>query len=196
MSQGDTGSRRGGGLLVVLEALVVLAALLSRRPVARQRAGYSEPDPIDLSTGYEHSDIQPRVVLLAATALLVVMGLVLVAVTLFEAAVTGIPASVSRPAELIQGLGGAVAPTPPAPRLEAQSGQDMAAYRAAEAQLLSTYRWVDRQAGVVAIPIDQAMDLVVAQGLPARATPTATPRDQGSSSPSTASSGRVDEAYP
>ena len=66
---------------------------------------------------------------------------------------------------------------------------------AAQQQKLKTYRWVDRQAGVVAIPIDRAMDLIAEQGLPARsATPGAV--DSGNTSPSSASSGRMEEPYP
>jgi hypothetical protein len=83
-------------------------------------------------------------------------------------------------------------PTPPAPRLEAEPGQDLAAYRDFEQAKLSRYRWVDRQVGLVAIPIDHAMDVVAQQGLPARPAPS----DLGDRAPSMSSSGRVDEAYP
>ena len=41
--------------------------------------------------------------------------------------------------------------------------------RAAEQQVLTTYGWVDRNAGVVRIPIDEAMKLAIQRGLPARA---------------------------
>jgi hypothetical protein len=36
---------------------------------------------------------------------------------------------------------------------------------------LSSYGWVDREAGIVRIPIDRAMDLLAERGLPARAGP-------------------------
>jgi hypothetical protein len=38
-----------------------------------------------------------------------------------------------------------------------------------EDEKLSTYGWVDKNAGRVRIPIDRAMDLVVQRGLPVRA---------------------------
>jgi len=39
--------------------------------------------------------------------------------------------------------------------------EDLARFRAEQAELLHGYRWVDQSAGVVAIPVDRAMALVV-----------------------------------
>src|SRR5690348_11493526 len=127
-------------------------------------------------------------------ALALCMGLVLVVVSLFETVVTGTAPTVGAPSDLIGGLSAAPRPTPPAPALEAEPGQSLDPYMAAEQAKLTSYRWVDRSAGVAAIPIDRAMDLVAHQGLPARSGSSV--RDTGSASPSSASSGRVDEAYP
>ncbi len=41
--------------------------------------------------------------------------------------------------------------------------------RAAEDQVLNSYRWIDQSAGIVGLPIDRAMDLVAQRGLPVRA---------------------------
>src|SRR5207253_2757810 len=79
------------------------------------------------------------------------------------------------------------APTPPQPRLETAEGESFAAYQAAEQQRLTSYTWVDRQSGTVSIPIARAMDLVAQRGLPAR--PAVNARDNGTSQPSSASSG-------
>jgi hypothetical protein len=57
---------------------------------------------------------------------------------------------------------------PPEPRLQTNPRQDLADLRAKEDQLLTSYSWVDKNAGVVRIPIDQAMKLTLARGLPAR----------------------------
>ena len=46
---------------------------------------------------------------------------------------------------------------------------DMARLRAQEEAVLSTYDWVDRGAGIVRIPIDQAMRLLVERGAKAPA---------------------------
>ena len=45
---------------------------------------------------------------------------------------------------------------------------DLNAYRAQEEKLLSSYGWVDKEAGIARIPIDRAIDLISEQGLPAR----------------------------
>ena len=57
---------------------------------------------------------------------------------------------------------------PPEPRLQVDPRQDLSAYREREAALLDGYRWVDKNAGVVRIPIDEAMKRVVERGLPTR----------------------------
>ncbi len=57
---------------------------------------------------------------------------------------------------------------PPEPRLQTDPREDLANMRRAEDQVLSSYGWVDRNAGVVRIPIDQAMRLTVERGLPSR----------------------------
>jgi hypothetical protein len=58
---------------------------------------------------------------------------------------------------------------PPEPRLQTQPREDLRELRASEDDILGTYGWVDRNQGVVRIPIDQAMKMVVERGLPSRA---------------------------
>jgi hypothetical protein len=75
----------------------------------------------------------------------------------------GIPASrMESPAQDARQL-------PPEPRLEEAPERDLEEMRAAESKMQTTYGWLDESAGIVRLPIDRAMDLVVAQGLPARA---------------------------
>lgn len=57
---------------------------------------------------------------------------------------------------------------PPEPRLQTNPRQDLADLRAAEDQTLTTYGWVDRNAGIVRIPIEDAMKLTIQRGLPSR----------------------------
>jgi hypothetical protein len=57
---------------------------------------------------------------------------------------------------------------PPEPRLQASPRQDLKDLRADEDTLLGGYSWVDRNAGIVRIPIDAAMRLTIERGLPAR----------------------------
>jgi len=60
---------------------------------------------------------------------------------------------------------------PPAPRLQVTPRQDLRDLRAREDQALNSYQWVDRSAGIVRIPIAEAMKLTVERGLPARQSP-------------------------
>jgi hypothetical protein len=60
---------------------------------------------------------------------------------------------------------------PPEPRLQTNPRQDLSDLRAAEDRALSSYGWVDRNAGVVRIPIDRAMKLTLERGLPSREEP-------------------------
>jgi hypothetical protein len=57
---------------------------------------------------------------------------------------------------------------PPPPRLQVSASAELQAFRANEEAKLHSYGWIDRTAGVVRIPIEQAMDAVVSNGLPAR----------------------------
>ena len=57
---------------------------------------------------------------------------------------------------------------PPEPRLQTNPRQDLRDLRSAEDTVLTSYGWVDRNAGIARIPISEAMKLAVERGLPAR----------------------------
>jgi hypothetical protein len=61
----------------------------------------------------------------------------------------------------------AAPPPPPPPRLQTSPTREMREMLRAESERLQSYAWVDRPAGIARLPIDQAMALVVQQGLPA-----------------------------
>jgi hypothetical protein len=54
----------------------------------------------------------------------------------------------------------------PNPRLETDERSQLNDIRLNEERTLSTYGWVDQQAGTVRIPIERAMDLLAQRGLP------------------------------
>jgi hypothetical protein len=56
----------------------------------------------------------------------------------------------------------------PGPGIPASPRAELRHYLDLEAQRLFLYEWVDEEAGTVRIPIDQAMQLLVDEGLPAR----------------------------
>ena len=55
---------------------------------------------------------------------------------------------------------------PPAPRLQIREPVDLAVFRKEEAEILSTYGVVDREKGIYRIPIEEAIRLTLARGLP------------------------------
>lgn len=57
---------------------------------------------------------------------------------------------------------------PPEPRLQTNPRQDLRDLRAQEDAVLNSYGWVDKNAGLVRVPIERAMELTVQKGLPAR----------------------------
>lgn len=57
---------------------------------------------------------------------------------------------------------------PPEPRLQTDPRQDLRDMRAREEVFLTTYGWVDKNAGIVRIPIEEAMRLAVERGFPSR----------------------------
>jgi hypothetical protein len=63
----------------------------------------------------------------------------------------------------------------PEPRLETNERTEINDFRLGEEQTLNSYGWVDQNAGVVHIPITEAMKLVAERGLPTRPAVGATP---------------------
>ena len=57
---------------------------------------------------------------------------------------------------------------PPEPKLQVGPREDLEELRRQEDQILDSYGWVDKNAGVARIPIEEAMKLVVQRGLPSR----------------------------
>ena len=62
-------------------------------------------------------------------------------------------------------------PLPPPPRIQPVPGVDMQSYYQSQQKLLDTYGWVDKQNGIVRLPIDRAMELLLQRGLPVRSAP-------------------------
>lgn len=60
---------------------------------------------------------------------------------------------------------------PPAPRLQQFPRNEMYEFRTEQEQKLHSYGWVNKDAGTVHIPIEQAMQMVIQRGLPSSAQP-------------------------
>jgi hypothetical protein len=116
-----------------------------------------------LRRGHETSDVNIRNLIISGVLLccLVIAGL-LVSKGVFHYFVghqgLGPPAS---PFENVRML-------PPEPRLQVSAPKDLEQYKAAQGEILNSYGWIDQNAGVVRIPIERAMDILVQKGLPFR----------------------------
>jgi hypothetical protein len=116
---------------------------------------------------HEESDVDIRGIFSFAIGLFVVAAVVHVAVYLMFMYFSNREAagSASRAYPLSIGQENRL---PPEPRLQTNPKQDLRDLHAAEDLILNGYRWVDRNAGVVGIPVSEAMKLTLQRGLPAR----------------------------
>ncbi len=115
--------------------------------------------------GYEASDANAGDLAKYALGLAVICGVALVVVVLlldyFRAEKKAAEPALSPLAAQREAL-------PPEPRLQIQPEADWDKYQAVEDSLSQTYGWVSREAGVVRLPIDRALELIAQRGLPVR----------------------------
>jgi len=117
--------------------------------------------------GYELSDISTKVAVVSAAALVIAGILVHVFVWLLYVSF-GQAASASYSPQYPLAAAGAP-PLPAAPVLQVKPREDLKRLVTEEETLLHSTDWVDRNAGIVRIPIERAMQLVIERGLPVRA---------------------------
>jgi len=127
------------------------------------RAGSTGPGT---RAGYELSDISTKVTVVSAIALVVAGVVVHVLVWLLYVAF-GQAASASYSPQYPLAAAGAP-PLPPAPMLQVKPREELKQLVSEEEAVLHSTTWVDRNAGIVRIPIERAMQLVVERGLPVR----------------------------
>ena len=123
-----------------------------------------EPDYDQHSPGYETRDLDVRALALFGSGLAITVALVLAVLVGLFGYFKEQTASLDRPPSPLFQPG----QPPPEPRLQANPGQDLRELRAQEDAVLHSYDWVDKQAGIVRIPIERAMELVIERGLPTR----------------------------
>jgi hypothetical protein len=112
---------------------------------------------------YEKRDVNTRAILIFVLVLFVVL-----AVTFFS--MRGLFGYFSA----TQKLGPGASPfdnsrvLPPAPRLQVDPAVDLDQVRESQNELLNSYGWADKPTGKVRVPIDRAMDMLIARKLPVR----------------------------
>jgi hypothetical protein len=120
-------------------------------------------DPLERpARAHEDSDVRATPVAIFLVSLVfLVLGAFLVVAWLFSWFETQ-EAARYRPM-----VGVAVEPElPPEPRLQPSPVRDLMEMRATEEETLRNYGWVNRQGGIVRVPVDRAMQLVLERGLP------------------------------
>jgi len=142
---------------------------------------------------YEKTDAEPGPVAglgvaLAVVTILVSLALIPLVGLLKRASEAGDPP----PPHLVPEAGR----LPPGPRLQPQPFADWRKLQAEEKQLLESYGWVDEAAGVVRIPVSEAMRIVAQRGLPARAEVVAVVGASPSPAPASPASGAAASPTP
>lgn len=114
--------------------------------------------------GHELSDLRPRYIALFGIGLAVILGMVVILTFLLMyykmAQHERRDAPLPRLARERQAT--------PQPRLQVDAHNELREMRAGEDSVLNSYGWVDRDAGIVRIPVDRAMEILAGKGLPVR----------------------------
>ena len=129
-----------------------------------QEADLRRDTTIDPPVGHELSDLRPGYIAL--------FGIALTAVIVAAAVITSLlihfkAAEHSRQETPVPRLAQEREATP-GPRLQVDANKDLRQMRAGEEAVLNSYGWVDKDAGIVKIPVDRAMEILAKKGLPAR----------------------------
>ncbi len=127
---------------------------------------HDEPKPVvvDPNAQHEADELSVRPLLLSGAGLFITVGIVLMVMTWIFNYLDARRLSGPTPSALAEG-----GTLPPRPRLQVTPARDLREMRESEDKLLNTYGWVDKQAGIVRIPIDRAIEVVAQKGLPVRA---------------------------
>lgn len=123
-----------------------------------------------IRAGHEEDAVGSRIFVVTACVITGVLLLGIFAVYVLQPLMVASQRADSPPANPLAASYGRV--EPPAPRLQVDPALDIYDHRKAEQAVLTSYGWVDRNAGVVRIPIERAMALLVERGEP---TPPAQP---------------------
>lgn len=113
--------------------------------------------PSGASPGYETRDVPVRPIVVGAlVGTLAIAGFFVLMWWMFLAITTRDAAS-SAPSHPLARRG--ADNRPPEPRLQTDPRRELAELHAREDEILKSYAWIDRERGIVRVPIDRAMEL-------------------------------------
>lgn len=177
----------GGALGAFLDKLVV-----SMPPAPPE----SVQAPPENPPAFEASDLDSRQLLKLGIGFVIALALVLLVTTLLQYGWMGYVAPFAAQAPNLNPPPQVTLPAEP--RVEAIPGITYDQLYPREREQLDSYGWVNQSAGVVHIPIERAMDLLLRRGLPVAPQDAQNNFDtMGNELPSSSSSGRVmEKVYP
>ncbi len=126
-----------------------------------------KPQPIpeeSLALGYEVRDVNLRNLVRLSVILAVVLVVVFGFIGLLYSFLNASQVARSAPPPLLEEAQG----LPPGPLLQRDPEQDMQEMSTEQDAILNNYGWVDKEAGVIRIPIERAIELTLERGLPTR----------------------------
>ena len=112
-------------------------------------------------TGHETTDASAFYVGLFALGLLLT---ILLSLLLLNQMFWRFEASAERADPIVSPVAGNQIPSEP--RLQTQPSADLVKLRHDEDETLSSYKWIDKQQGIVQVPIERAIDLLSDHGFP------------------------------
>lgn len=117
----------------------------------------------DSAHGYETRDVSMSVVWVGVGSMVVVIAVCMVLMVALLKAFMAAPRPVAKDKPIIN-YGRLL---PPEPRLQPTPPRDLAEFRESEERFLHSYGWINKEEGVVRIPIERAIELVATRGIPA-----------------------------
>jgi hypothetical protein len=142
-------------------------------------AKHLRDEPVHPDVRFEPSDLNAKATFLVGVGLVVLLFVTPGILFFYFTGLAHHRAAVSRPPLPIQAHGDVV---PPAPRLQSSSREDLKKFRERENWELTHYHWLDKAHGIVAIPVEDAIQIVAKRGIPSANTPpnpTLTPPLEG-----------------
>lgn len=130
---------------------------------------------------FEKSDVDASALLKYGLAIVVITAVVVVLLWRLYFVFVGQEAARQPPPPILKADPEAMSAPPP--NLQTRPVQDFKAFRAREEGVLESYGWVDQKAGIVRIPIEEAMRLLAERGLPSPSAAGAEKGKPGSGTP-------------
>ncbi|MFZ0591735.1 MAG: hypothetical protein WAM39_14815 [Bryobacteraceae bacterium] len=126
-------------------------------------------EPQSEETQFEPSDINARAVLVTAASVIVGVWVIVSLLYFCFAYLVHERTAASPPPLPIEAHGN---PMPPYPRLQSSPARDLKTLRASEDWELGHYYWIDKSKGIVAIPIERAIEILAERGIPPQKAPS------------------------